>query len=362
MFSRAKTASLLVSVLVALAPGSASAAPIFQGIGNLLGTGGESVALGVSGDGSVVVGWTDSASGQQAYRWTQDGGLVAIGAEFARAASYDGSVIVGSTGSSAFRWTASQGMVSLGGEQAFDVSEDGSVVVGNAFGTPFIWTASGTSALGVLPPGAISGTAWGMSGDGTVVAGRVAYPTGQGIQGYRWTAATGIVPLGSVPGDTFPPSSFFEGVSADGSTLVGSADAGAVAWAQGEGFLMLGNAGGVSSSARAASGDGSVIVGFASFLSDTEPLGIALRATVWDVESGNRLLEDILANDYGIDLAGWELTLASGISDDGRVIVGIGTNPDGVREGWIVTVPEPGTAVLLSVGLLVLGMRRARSH
>ena len=41
--------------------------------------GGESVAEGVSADGSVVVGQAISASGPEAFRWTELGGIVGLG-------------------------------------------------------------------------------------------------------------------------------------------------------------------------------------------------------------------------------------------------------------------------------------------
>src|ERR1041384_1503323 len=72
----------------------------------------EAVANGVSGDGSVIVGW-DAGRGA-AVRWTIDGGIENIGppsgGSIAFAVSADGNVIVGELGSAAFRWTRSDGM------------------------------------------------------------------------------------------------------------------------------------------------------------------------------------------------------------------------------------------------------------
>ena len=69
---------------------------------------------------------------------------------------------------------------------------------------------------------------------------------------------------------------------------------------------------------------------------------------------------DVLLEDLGLDLSGWRLSNARGISDDGLTIVGNGTNPSGVTEAWIAIIPEPGTGVLLMTGLLGLASFRSR--
>jgi hypothetical protein len=56
-----------------------------------------------------------------------------------------------------------------------------------------------------------------------------------------------------------------------------------------------------------------------------------------------RSLKEVLELDFGLNLAGWTLERATGVSDDGSVIVGYGTNPSGVREAWRAVVPRtPG--------------------
>src|SRR5262249_45212786 len=82
------------------------------------------------------------------------------------------------------------------------------------------------------------------------------------------------------------------------------------------------------------SGDGGAVVGYASVPS-------ALVATYWSNSTGMVVLRDLWVKSYGLDLRGWCLTRAYGISADGRVIVGEGTNPAGSSEGWIARLGAP---------------------
>ena len=75
-------------------------------VGDLSGGVFSSVAYGVSADGAVVVGKSDSSSGTEAFRWTQPGGMVGLGdlpggsvLALAYGVSADGSVMVGRSSS-----------------------------------------------------------------------------------------------------------------------------------------------------------------------------------------------------------------------------------------------------------------------
>jgi len=115
----------------------------------------------VSADGSVVVGGSGSDSGSESFYWTESGGMIGLGdlpggsfSGVAHGVSADGTVVVGQSdsglgGNEAFRWSDSEGMVGLGKlpggttSVAVGVSADGSVVVGwTRFDTgdkAFIW-------------------------------------------------------------------------------------------------------------------------------------------------------------------------------------------------------------------------------
>src|SRR5262249_30000326 len=148
--------------------------------------------------------------------------------------------------------------------------------------------------------GSFSSQARGISLDGSTIVGQAI--SSSGIEAFVWTALTGMVGLGDLPG---------------GEAL---------------------------SYARAASGDGSVVVGSAS-VAAVSPFAPTERASVWDAANGMRALDAILAAG-GIDLGGWTPTDAWGVSADGLTIVGTAVNEDGMAQAFLAHVPEPGTAFL----------------
>jgi probable HAF family extracellular repeat protein len=50
-----------------------------NGLGDLPDGSFGSLATGVSADGAVVVGWGNSIGGQEAFRWTNGGGMIGLG-------------------------------------------------------------------------------------------------------------------------------------------------------------------------------------------------------------------------------------------------------------------------------------------
>jgi uncharacterized membrane protein len=156
--------------------------------------------------------------------------------------------------------------------------------------------------------------AWAISGDGTTVGGHVNGELGV-QQAALWRADGSLVRLGFLPGDR--PQSFVRALSWDGSIAVGQSDS---------------------------------LSGFVPYF----------QAFIWDGTAGMRNLRDVLVEDHRLDLTDWVLVSAEGISDDGKTIVGYGTNPSGRTEAWIAVIPEPSALFTAAVTAMVTVARRCR--
>lgn len=376
-------AAIITTSILATSVTSADSLPSFQGLGVLSG-GNNSWAYGVSGDGTTVVGCSQSTPGPQAFRWTADEGMIGLGdlpggghTSRGTRVSTDGSVVVGNawyqgecTRTHAFRWTAAEGVVDLGTfvgpcGQSFGlgVSADGSVVVGSSetesYSAPFRWT--GEEGMVTLS-GIGRGGGGDVSADGRVVVGN--RPHGAGSEAFLWTEETGPVGLGDLPGAGF--FSFAYAVSSDGRVVVGESDSSgggeAFRWTEGNGMVGLGFLwydipGWGCTEAWDTNTDGSVVVGYGVI-----DIYGTHGAFVWDEEHGMRNLQDVLQDECGLDLTGWHLLEATGVSDDGLTIVGYGDGPAGRREAWIVHIPEPSCLILAVVAaFLVCGSRKGES-
>lgn len=382
-FLRARTLALLA--LPALFPGEARAQS-FQGMGDLPGGAFESLANGVSADGSTVVGYSVGASGKAAVYW-RNGVLTALpdlagGAleGIAFGTNQDGSVIVGqgkdAVADRAVRWNGpGYGIGQLpqpvgfnGGATARGISLDGQTICGYAtdsqltsYSAVTAFRMDGAVLTGLPYVGAssqIDSGAYGSpSHDGGVLVGRVRLG-GINYAAAYWSGSTLHLPP-QLPGIHTYAQIFAS--SADGSVRVGvSASSNASALSAGEPCRWVGDApfglGKVPGApsffgdATACNANGSVIVGRSSAPGGT-------RAFHWTAATGMRELSVVLTQDYGLNLAGWTLLDARSITPDGSVIVGYGTNPAGFQEGWIAelgcaTSTIQCTAKLNSVGCL----------
>ena len=196
------------------------------------------------------------------------------------------------------------------------------------------------TGLGLLDGGGFS-DARDISADGAVIVGLASSTSGQ--EAFRWDSVDGMVGLGDL--NVAPPylSAAF-GVSADGSVIVGfgNSASGQEAFRWEDGVMSpLGDLDGGSFESRAngVSGDGSVVVGYGN-----SPEG--QEAFRWD-NGCMRSLKDLLVDDYGLDLTGWTLDQALAVSADGSTMVGYGTNPDGIDEGWIATIAGSSSGIRL---------------
>ena len=203
-YSKFKPLRLMLAITAVLAAG-AGRAQEFTLLGDLPGGTFSSIAYGTNSDGSVVVGHGTSTSGTEAFRWTQAGGMVGLGDlaggsfySSANGTNSDGSVVVGQSrsanGYEAFRWTQAGGMVGLGD----------------------------------LPGGSFLSFARGTNSDGSVVVGMGNSTNGN--EAFRWTQAGGMQSVAdwlAAAGVTVTPGFTIRsanGVSADGSTLVGQCE------------------------------------------------------------------------------------------------------------------------------------------
>ena len=241
-------------------------------------------------------------------------------------------------------------------------SDDASVIVGKSASSngteAFRWQDGLTVGLGNLGGEDFSSEARDVSADGSVVVGAATAPSNTfAIEAFRWTAEDAMVGIGDLGGGFFWSIAY--GVSSDGAVVVGrgSRTSGFTAfrWTQEGGMTSLGSlSAGSETTAYAVSDDGRTVVGFNDSAAGDE-------AFVWQPSTGMRALQDWLAEEHGLELPGWQLRRAYDISGDGRVLVGDGTNPDGERQAWVVTLPEPVAVAASLVSLLCLArLRRAR--
>jgi probable HAF family extracellular repeat protein len=352
-----------------------------------------SSASGISADGSTVIGI--SIAGDQGYtdgfRWTRAGGMVGHGMaktgldNFSAGASADGTYVTGDrssptgTQTTAFRHTRAGGATFFGSLPglstsstiALDISGDGSKVVGQASGDSgngvwrheaYLWNNGTMTPLGYLPGGGGAGSssaAGAISLDGTTIAG--SSDSTQGPQAFRKVLNGGLGALGDLDGGTF--SSFANGLSSDGNVVIGQGTSAlgkeAFRWSGGT-MTGLGDlpGGPYESEPRGVSGDGSIVVGYsATGGTVNQPINSPF---IWDAEHGMRNLQTVLT-EMGLDLTGWSLRGAGGISADGTMIVGGGINPQGENEAFLVVIPEPGALALLALAAAG-GLARRRRH
>lgn len=388
---RLTTTGILVATLFpARASGECPSTSSFVGLGDLQGGAVASYASAFSGDGSVVVGISESTSGPQAFRWTTGTGLAALGdlsggAFFSEAyrVSRDGTTVVGismsaASGSNpeAMYWTSATGIVGLGDVPGGDfwsranaVSDDKSVIAGDTHTGPLrmsFWRAS-TQQWEIIDtePG-YSSSVHDLSGNAQWAVGWRSI--GGSTSAMRWSSGTGFQSLGVLSGHAVAVA---EAVSSDGSIVAGysgvDGDREAFRWVPSGGMASLGDLSGglLESVARGMSDDGFLLVGFGTST-------IGREAVLWDQTLTMRRIADVLAN-AGVHVPnGWILREAADITSAcGKlVVVGWGINPNGDPEGWVasfdpnVSVPATSTwgLVVMAIVLATAGTLLTRPY
>jgi probable HAF family extracellular repeat protein len=312
--------------------------------------------------------------------------------------SASGAVVSGgfNEGKGGFYWMPTTGVIFAGGVQALGVSRDGHTIVGWARDSRGVqhaaiwirgteWRLLGSFGGSTLPCGLSLSQAQGVNSNGQTVVG-FARPNGcEASHAFRWQESTGMVDLGStVQGRT----SRGLGVSADGMVVVGDQESAegfnqGARWADGRQELMTGPEG-PAGSALAANSDGSIVVGRVcvpsvgrvgdqsawiwkaggttclpaprrlvspgppilveaaatsedgQVIGGSQGIGVDSNAVIWIGGQPAYLKEFLQANGLPNAFRTWINTgTISGISPDGRVLVGWGAAVGGFR-GYIV--------------------------
>jgi uncharacterized membrane protein len=198
-------------------------------------------ATDITSDGSAIVGFSGNpGSPAQAVRWTDSDGIQPLWTGGGNPwVSADGSTVVGELDRMPVRWREADGVVSLGMPTGADrswavgASADGRAIAvrasianpANPNGTELsafstIWTEDvGYLDLGPLPEGWVSSRPWNISDDGRVLLGNIAPEEGNS-RPFLWSQAEGFQLLPELDGESgrevFPLM-----MTADASIVVG---------------------------------------------------------------------------------------------------------------------------------------------
>jgi uncharacterized membrane protein len=329
---------------------------LFQGIGLPNGAT-RSTADKLSRDGKYLIGSADDASGRHALRYDIEHAV----SQFvepddgtnchADAISGDGSVVIGRCAETyAFSGGSAHYLQGdLADALVTGVSSDASVLVG-------VWPASAQSSsqhalqyafratqqsLTLLrcADESLGSAALSVSADGNVVV----VTCGAAVPPHWWSPLNGMEPLPVDESIDAPdgPSVSAMFVSSDGSTIFGRSDSvsdlswtsssSVVRWRNGE---LLPERGWGSPAGTNFNGE---IVATNVNQMFFKPGGIphSLREAHVDDGSGTDPFQAIRNSP---DAAGWDLTYITGMSDDGKVIIGNSVH-DGHQEGWVAHLP-----------------------
>ncbi|MFT3836646.1 MAG: hypothetical protein QM723_06590 [Myxococcaceae bacterium] len=349
--------------------GAACTVATFVGLGQAE-PGASTFATAVSRDGNTVVGFAAmvSAGPSEAFRWRADSGFELLGdlpgsafSSTAWGVSADGTVVVGTSNSGnatcpgqqdeAFRWTAATGMTGLGDlpsgcfySYAYAIDADGSVVAGGATNTlsntAAAWTADGGWLdFGVAAEIDNSSSLSAVTPDGAWFAGTWRVDAGASYQAIRLSAAGHLDVIGDLDGgDLFAGAN---AISDDGNIVVGGGkgpfDHQAFLWTPDGGIAALLSPGpDLWGTAFAISPTGDLIGGVAA-------TDAGHRAVLWDAARVARPATEVFTA-HGVTVpSGWSLDDLVGIAVDGGVVTvtGYGFDPSGNIEPWVARYCAP---------------------
>lgn len=310
---------------------------------------GGGVALGLSDDGTVAVGWSvkQTTTDDVAFRWDEITGIESLeylpgqapahNVSNAEVISGDGLTIFGRSSSDSeglkFIWTSGSGMqlLDIGDNTLKAASFDGSVQAGQtngALGEAFRRSGGVITQIGSLTtnPSRLKSSAAAISSDGSVVVGWSNSDVGAAIrkEAFRWTETGGMVGLGFLPSEGFVEGAA-TAVSSSGDIVAGSVRVFEGGKSVSHGFMWQQESGMQSFYASPDSGilvevtdisaDGKVIIGQ---LRLENGLGQGFRYS----EAGGFQTVEQWLTDAGVDLHGWSIRGVSAVSADGKTLAG----------------------------------------
>lgn len=306
-----------------------------------------SQAIGLSDDGDEVVG----AVGADAFRWSPAGGYQVLPGGQAWAVTPDGTVIVGTTttasGDEAGRWTSATGWASLGNyggnpgcppfiSNLDDLTPDAQWATGMSWqgctGTSAMrWNA--TTGLELLPKELAnrSARAYTVSDDGQTAAGWHEHSTGT-RRGMLWLPGGGYSFILVSPTNAIGAGEVTD-LNSDGSIACGVSGSSAFKWTAAGGVQILPKIAGVGGTytANGISEDGTVVVGVAAQFPN-------LTAWIWTAQGGTQTLLGYLQAKGATGMTAAMLRNGTDVSADGLAITGWGASG-----AWFVQVASPWT-------------------
>ena len=218
---------------------------------------------------------------------------------------------------------------------------DGTVAIGSMSHTQtfqsgvFIWRAGqGMELITQFPSGFAAVGLGNPSDDGKVAFGGGRNASASSFQAVRWVEGKGIIVLGCPPGA--PLDCALGGTSWDGNTSardakpIGGGERQPVYWNLHKGWTYLGTLPGHSAGGSGLFSDPWVVAG-ATFI---VPGNVDQTAFLWNPLDGMRPVKEILEQDYGLNVGGWDLFSINAMSRNGRYLSGLGFNLQGQSQGW----------------------------